>query len=130
METKHEVQTAEPKVETTRERPVYAPDTDIYETDEAIVLVADMPGLDEKSVQVELENDVLTIAGRAPEPGIGDLAPVYREFCEREYRRSFSLNAEVARENIRAQMRNGVLKLTLPKAAPAAPRRIAVEAAV
>lgn len=129
METTREMQTTEPKVETARERPVYAPDTDIYENDAAIVLVADLPGLDEKNVHVELENDILTISGRSPALEIEGLEPVHREFSEREYRRSFAINADVDRERIRANMKNGVLKLTLPKAAAAKPRQIAVEAA-
>ncbi len=123
-----ELKAADPKsVEATRDRPVHIPDADIYEADGAIVVLADMPGLDDKAVTVELENDVLTIRGRAPAAGPEPAEPLVREFCERDYERSFAINTEIDREHIKAQMKNGVLKVTLPLAAEVKPRQIAVE---
>ena len=123
-----ELKAADPRaVEATRDRPVHIPDADIYEADGAIVVLADMPGLDDKAVTVELENDVLTIRGRAPAAGPEPAEPLVREFCERDYERSFAINTEIDREHIKAQMKNGVLKVTLPLAAEVKPRQIAVE---
>ena len=123
-----ELKATDPRpVEATRDRPVHIPDADIFEADGAIVVLADMPGLDDKAVTVELENDVLTIRGRAPAAGAEPAQPLVREFCERDYERSFAINTEIDREHIRAQMRNGVLRVTLPLAAEVKPRQIAVE---
>lgn len=126
-----ELKTIDPKpVEATRDRPVHVPDADIYEADGAIVVLADMPGLDDKCVSVELENDVLTLRGRAPAAGQEPPAdPFVREFCECDYERAFAINTEIDREHIKAQMKNGVLKVTLPLAAEVKPRQIAVESA-
>jgi HSP20 family molecular chaperone IbpA len=111
-----ELKAADPRpVEATRDRPVQIPDADIYEAEGAIVVLADMPGLDDKAVTVELENDVLTIRGRAPAAGPEPAQPLVREFCERDYERSFAINTEIDREHIKAQMKNGVLNVTLPK---------------
>lgn len=123
-----ELKAADPRpVEATRDRPVHIPDADIYEADGAIVVLADMPGLDDKAVTVELENDVLTIRGRAPASGPEPATPIAREFCERDFERSFAINTEIDRERIKAQMKNGVLRVTLPLAAEVRPRQIAVE---
>jgi HSP20 family protein len=115
--------------EHTRDRPVYLPATDIYETDGAVVVVADMPGVDEKNVDVDLDDDVLTLTGHTvPEPfeGVDLVCCGYRPG---DYRRSFTLSDGVEREGIKAQLKNGVLRVTLPKAKKAEPRKIAVETA-
>lgn len=114
--------------EQTRDVPVYVPQTDIYETAEAVVVLADMPGVDEKHVDVQLENNVLTLTGHVvPEPPEGHEL-VYREFVPGDYQRSFTLSETVDRNGIRARMTNGVLRVTLAKTKEAQPRRIAVEA--
>ncbi|MBP7276048.1 MAG: Hsp20/alpha crystallin family protein [Kiritimatiellae bacterium] len=131
MSTEHELNvknTAAPEaVEHTRECPVVAPDADIAETKDALILVMDMPGVSEKSIRVELEDRVLTVTaepGEDPEPAM----PVARrEFCARGYRRAFRIYADVQTDGIQARLRHGVLKLTLPKAAPVQPRQIRVE---
>lgn len=114
--------------ENTRDVPVYVPATDIYETPQTIVVVADMPGVDEKRVDINLENNVLTIAGhRAAE----DEAPRQLVCCgylQGDYRRTFAISDDVNRDGIRAQMKNGVLRITLPKSEKLQPRKIAVEA--
>ena len=123
-----ELKTLDPKpVEAARDCPVAVPEADIYEANGAIVVLADMPGLDDKAVTVELENDVLTLRGRAPAAGPEPAGAFVREFCGCDYERSFALNTEIDREHIRAQMKNGVLKVTLPLAAELKPRTIAVE---
>ncbi len=112
--------------EQTRDLPVLSPATDIHETEKEIVVVADLPGVRQEHVEVTLENRVLTIGARSTveEPAGKEL--VYREFGPAEYRRSFTLTEEVDRNAISARIKNGVLRLTLPKAAEAQPRRIEV----
>jgi HSP20 family molecular chaperone IbpA len=106
---------------------VCAPETDIYQTAEAIVVVADMPGLEGSQVSVDLENDILTIRGRSPAADDDPSPPLVRETAARDFERSFTINAEIDREKIRARMKNGVMTVELPFAAELQPRQIAVE---
>jgi HSP20 family protein len=108
---------------------VYSPAVDIVETADSIVLTADIPGVDEKSVEVTLENDVLRLEGHATAPAHQGFRLSAAEYGVGDYRREFSISSEIDREKIRATVRNGVLRLTLPKAEPARKRRIAIEAA-
>jgi HSP20 family protein len=112
--------------ERTWRRPVTSPATDIYETDESIVVFTDMPGVSEKNVNITLEKDVLTIDGH-PEPvGRSGYTLAYSEYEASDYRRIFTLSADVQREGIEASVRDGVLKLIIPKAEPARVRKIEV----
>ena len=115
-------------VEPSHDRPVLAPPTDIYETEDAIIVVADMPDVDERSVVVNLENDVLSITGHA----VGHAQTGYRlataEYTPANYRRTFNVVAEIEKDGITAKMKQGVLTVCLPKAGEAPPRRIAVQA--
>lgn len=115
--------------ERTKLRRVYVPRVDIYETGDALVLLADMPGVGEKSVELTLEKDVLTIRGLVKPrnyPGYSAGFAEYRE--DGDYERVFSLSEEVSREKIEASVKNGVLKVILPKAEPAKARKIAITA--
>ncbi|MBL7077130.1 MAG: Hsp20/alpha crystallin family protein [Kiritimatiellae bacterium] len=118
---------AEP-VEPSHDRPVFAPPTDIYETEDAIMVVADMPDVDERSVVVNLENDVLSITGHA----VGHAQTGYRlatvEYTPANYRRTFNVVAEIEEDGITATIKQGVLTVRLPKTGETAPRRIAVQA--
>lgn len=113
--------------EATRNLPVLAPATDIYETDHALVVVVDMPGVDERHLEVTLENQVLTLSGRAEGLPGAERELLYREFGPAEFRRTFTVQDDIDREKITARLKNGVLRVTLPKAARAQPRRIAVQ---
>jgi HSP20 family molecular chaperone IbpA len=104
------------------------PDVDIYETPDSIWLVADMPGVDEQSVDVHVEKGVLSIDGRVSLQDYENLTPVYTEYNVGNYARRFTLSSEIDTERIKARMRNGVLELELPKAEHAKPRRITVSA--
>ncbi len=122
-----QVQRVEPRpVDATRNRPVCRPDTDIYETDEAIVVVADLPGLDQSNVTVEYQDDVLTVRGHAPAPPAVQGEPLFREFVDRDFERSFSISAAIDRDRISARMKHGVLTVTLPFAPEVRPKQIAV----
>lgn len=113
--------------EATHDLPVVAPATDIYETEHDLVAVVDMPGVDEKDIEVSLENQVLTLTGRAASADPAGHELLYREFGPAEFRRTFTVHDDIDREKITARLKNGVLRVTLPKAAKAQPRRIAVQ---
>ena len=114
--------------ERTRDRPAFVPRADIYETDDGIFIVADMPGVDESSLDITLENNVLTINGYVePVPPQG-YSLVYSEYREGDYVRSFRLSDEIDRSGIDATLKDGVLRLHLPKVKEARMRKIAVKA--
>jgi HSP20 family molecular chaperone IbpA len=115
--------------EFTRARRVFMPRADIFETADAIVLVADMPGVDEKGVDITLEKNVLTISGHVePEKVAENARLAYEEYEVGDYQRVFTLSDEVDREHIEAALKNGVLRVTLPKAGAAKTKKISVKA--
>jgi HSP20 family protein len=115
-------------MERTRTRRVYAPRADIFETEKEIVLVADMPGVSPDGLDVTLERRELTIRGRAGEYTPDGYSPVYFEYEPGDYERTFMLSDEIDAENIDARLKDGVVRLTLPKAGPAQAKRIQVRA--
>ena len=114
------------KEEGTTPARVFLPTTDIYETDGALNVVMEMPGVDKTSVDINLEDGILTVEGRIDFGKYQDLQPVYTEYNIGNYRRSFSLPEMVDQEKIKADMSGGILTLTFPKAERAKPRKIAV----
>ena len=104
----------------------YVPSADIYETDEALCVVMEMPGVEKKNIDVALENDVLRIDGRIDFSKYEGMEPVYTEYNVGHYTRSFTLSNKIDQEKISAQLDDGVLTLTLPKAKAAQPRRIQI----
>jgi HSP20 family protein len=115
------------KEEATIPARTFVPTTDIYETDRMLTLVMEMPGVDKGNIDIGVENDVLTVAGRVDFSKYEKRQPVYTEYIIGHYRRSFNLSpSRVDQEKIRAEMKDGVLTLTLPKAEQAKPRRITV----
>lgn len=117
------------ETEGTRNRKVYVPRVDIYETKDAMVLIADMPGVDEKSVNITLERNVLTIRGQVAMEHYKGYSLGRAEYDLGDYERSFTLSDSMDGDRIDAAMKNGVLRLTLPKAEPAKAKKIAVKAA-
>jgi HSP20 family molecular chaperone IbpA len=125
---KKEAEVVKEGVERTRAKRLYTPAVDITECEDDLVLIADMPGVDEKSVDITLEKDILTIYGRV-EPEIPENHRlVSSEYGIGDYERSFTLSNEIDRERIEASVKNGVLRLTLPKAEKAKTRKIPVKA--
>ncbi|HVN84925.1 MAG TPA: Hsp20/alpha crystallin family protein [Candidatus Binatia bacterium] len=122
VRNKQEVAREEP----TRPGRTYIPDVDIYETTDRLWLWADLPGVDEQSVQVDLEDGVLTISGQVSLKDYENLAPVYTEYNVGNYERRFTLSDSINASGITARMTNGVLELELPKAERAKPRKIEV----
>jgi HSP20 family protein len=104
----------------------FLPPTDIFESDDVLTLVMEMPGVDREAVDVNVENDVLRVEGRLDFSKYEGMQPVYTEYNVGHYRRSFSLSSKIDQDRISAQMQDGVLTLVLPKAEEAKPRRISV----
>lgn len=104
----------------------YVPYTDIYETEEALTVVMEMPGVEKKDLGVALENDVLRVDGHIDFSKYEGMEPVYTEYNIGHYTRSFTLSGKIDQDKISAQLDDGVLTLTLPKGRDALPRRIAI----
>ena len=114
--------------ESTRPGPVFRPDIDILEGRDEYVIFADLPGVDEKSVDVRFERGTLALDARlasVPEPGWN---PVYTEYRFGTFHREFQLSEDIDPDGVSARMRNGVLELHLPKTAAHRPRAIPVRA--
>jgi len=124
---KEEVTTAE-GTERTRERRAFVPRATIYETDEEVVVVADLPGVDEKSVDLMLEKNELTINGTVEWEAPEGYTLAYAEYEVGDYQRKFIVSNEIDRDNIEAVVKDGVLQLKLPKAQYAKTRKVAVRA--
>jgi HSP20 family protein len=112
--------------EATRPGRTYLPDVDIYETPDSMYLWADMPGVNETSLNVHLADGVLTIEGQVGVKDYERLAPVYTEYKVGHYARRFTVSSDVDADKISARVTNGVLALELPKAERAKPRQIKV----
>jgi HSP20 family protein len=104
----------------------YVPYADIYETDQSLAVVMEMPGVERKDINVALENGVLRVDGRIDFSKYEGMEPVYTEYNVGHYARSFTLSDRIDQEQISAQLEDGVLTLTLPKAKEAQPRRISI----
>ncbi|HPC86953.1 MAG TPA: Hsp20/alpha crystallin family protein [Smithellaceae bacterium] len=107
----------------------FLPRVDIYENKDSLFLLADMPGVDEKTVDIELEKNILTITGRVENGHVGDATMLYSEYEIGDYERVFTLSDEIDRDKIVATVKNGVLRLELPKAEKVKPKKIAIKAA-
>ena len=110
------------------QRKIYVPRTDIYETTDSIIVVADVPGASAESVDLTLEKNILTIHARVEHACKENYKTIYSEYSVGDYRRMFSLSNEVDREGIEASVKNGVLKLVLPKSKKAQPKKISIKA--
>ena len=105
---------------------VFVPTTDILEDEESLTVVMEMPGVSKEAVDINLQDRVLTVEGRIDFSKYEQLQPVYTEYNIGNFSRSFSLSNSIDQDKIRADMKDGVLTLTLPKAEGAKPRKIAV----
>ena len=112
--------------ETTVPLRYYRPLADIYETDDALTVVLEMPGVTKEGVTVDLENNRLKVEGEIDYTKYKDLEPVYTEYNVGHYRRAFTLSNKIDQSRIDAKLADGVLTLTLPKAEEAKPRKITV----
>jgi len=104
----------------------YVPATDIYETDQALMVVMELPGVDKKDLDLAAENDALRVEGRINLGKYEGLEPLYTEYNVGHFARRFTLSRKIDQGSINAELENGVLTLTLPKAKEAQPRKIAI----
>ena len=128
IDVKQEDDLSTEKTERIRDRRVYLPRTDIFETKDGLVLVMDVPGVDEKSVEVTLEKNVLTINAYPVYTHFENHTLAYAEYGEGDYQRSFALSDEIDHSKIEAKVKNGVLSLHLAKAGQVKPHKIGVMA--
>ncbi|NNF97921.1 MAG: Hsp20/alpha crystallin family protein [Desulfobacteraceae bacterium] len=130
---KHELQVKEKQemtspAEQTTPGLVFSPSVDIFENEKELVLMADMPGVQAKGLNIDLRDDTLTISGDV-EPLFSDKEEeILIEYEMGKYYRQFSLSEVIDQERIDAQLNHGVLRLTLPKVEKASPRKIVVQA--
>jgi HSP20 family protein len=116
----------EAKGEWTHTVPVFVPSVDILENKDALILIADVPGVNSEGVEIDLKDNELTIRGRVTEKKI-NASPVYTEFESGNYLRSFTLSNVIDQAKIEASIKDGVLRIVLPKAEAAKPRQITVK---
>jgi HSP20 family protein len=128
MQIEKEEVTPTEETERTRDVRCFIPRADIYEKDDQIVIVADVPGADQDSIDIMLEKNILTINAyvnpRLPE----DYTLTFAEYETGDYQRSFRLSNEIDRDKIEAVVKDGVLRLHLPKSGEARARKISVKA--
>lgn len=114
--------------EVTRQQERYAvPPVDIYEDQDALIVLADLPGVSAAGLNVHVDQGILTIEGKVDTADAGDL--LMQEFDLTSFYRQFRIAETIDTEKIRASLKNGVLHLTLPKVEKARPRQIPVEVA-
>ena len=112
--------------EQTRPGAVFTPAVDIFENDQAITVLADMPGVKASDLKVDLRDNVLTLTGRAASTESDEETDVLREYQSGTYVRQFTLSEAIDQTKIDAQLTNGVLRLELPKVEKAKPRQITI----
>lgn len=109
-------------------QPTLTPPTDIFERADSLVIMADMPGVDEKNVDLNIDRNILTVHGRCTCDAPQGHECTYGEYsCGGVYERSFTLSGDLDTQKIDADMQDGVLKIVLPKAEQAKPRKIEVK---
>jgi HSP20 family protein len=124
---KQEIEKGE-RIERSRAAKIFNPDVDIVERKNDIMVIADMPGINEASVDITLENNVLSIYGKVDWNVPDKLKLLHGGYGIGDYQRVFTLSGDVNREKIEATVNNGVLKIVLPKAEAAKTKKIAVRA--
>ena len=126
MELKEKREVEKGAGESTRPGLYFVPAVDIFENANEITVLADMPGVDSKSVDIDLRENTLTIQGRIDQPEGEKESSVYREFNWGDYFRQFTISDVIDRNKITAKMDQGVLRLTLRKAEKVKPQKIKV----
>ncbi len=121
-------QEVEGTLERTRPGMTFTPAVDIFETENDITLIADMPGVKPENLDIDLREGVLTMTGEPEYPGKEDETPILEEYRTGRYVRRFTLSDVIDQTKIEAHISDGVLTLVLPKAEKAVPRKVAVKA--
>ena len=112
--------------ESRHQLPAFAPAVDIYENEDEILLHADLPGVDKEEITVNIDNGTLTITGRRNLEVSGAIS--WEEFGDVEFFRSFSVPQTIEVAKVNAELKDGVLRLHLPKSEAAKPRLIEIKA--
>ena len=129
LQVKEKAEVAAP-AEQTRPGLVFTPAVDIFETDKGITLLADMPGVKAKDLNIDLHENVLTLDSDVKTPEGDGEVDVITEYRTGKYYRQFTLSQLIDQAKINAELKDGVLRLTLPKVEAATPRKIAVKGSV
>jgi HSP20 family molecular chaperone IbpA len=117
----------ENKEETTIPARIFMPATDIYEAEDALTVILEMPGVEKSNVKIHVEDGALNVEGRLELAKYRGLQPLYTEYNIGHYSRSFRLSSKIDQSKIAAEMKDGVLSLKLPKIEEAKPRTIQVK---
>jgi HSP20 family protein len=104
----------------------FVPAADIYETDNALMVLLEMPGVERKEISISLEDNTLSVEGKIDFSKYQGMEPVYTEYPVGDFTRSFNLSQKIDQSGIEAQLQDGVLTLTLPKVKEAQPRQISI----
>ena len=114
------------KEETTVPVRYFVPTTDIFETEDALTVVMEVPGVNKEAVDISVENDVLKIEAKIDSSKYDGMEPLYTEYNVGHFARSFTLSNKIDRQQIGAKLEDGILTLTLKKAKEATPRKISI----
>ena len=117
----------ENKEETTIPARIFVPAADIYEADNDLTVILEMPGVEKNNVDIRVEDGVLSVEGRLDLAKYQGLQPLYTEYNIGHYARTFRLSSKIDQNKIAAEMKDGVLALKLPKVEEAKPRTIQVK---
>ncbi len=104
----------------------FVPTTDIFETEDALTVVMEVPGVDREAIDIAVENDVLKVEAKIDPAKYEGMEPVYTEYNVGHFARSFTLSNKIDQQQINAKLEDGVLTLTLKKAKEAMPRKISI----
>ena len=114
-------------MEQTRPGLVFTPVVDIFETEQALTLLADMPGVKPEHLDIDLRDNTLTLTGDVESPDTAGEEALLSEYETGNYYRQFTLSEVIDQEKINAKLTDGVLRLTLPKVEKATPKKIEVK---
>jgi HSP20 family protein len=115
------------QVEATRARPVFLPCTDIHERENEMIVIAEMPGVGRDAADVSLEAGELRIVGHVEKSAVDGHQLAYSEYETGDYERTFRITGDIDGGRIDATMKNGVLRIVLPKSKKAAPQKITIK---
>jgi HSP20 family protein len=118
--------TAQPSTEAVDTRATVRPAVDIYENQDEILLVVDLPGVSPDHVEIDVEKDILTIVGRRPDTVPEGARIIAGQGVGFDFRRQFNVGAQVDQDRIKADLKDGVLEVRLPRHERAKPRRITI----
>jgi HSP20 family protein len=123
------ISAASARAETVSELPTFVPPTDIFESKDAVIMLLEMPGADPATLNVTLDKRTLTVSARSKPSAPQGYTLVHAEYRDGNYERVFTLSDQVDDEHIEAVLKDGVLRLKLPKAAPSPAKKIEVRSA-